>query len=197
MLRLAWHLSSSVREQRPSWTQLRKKSIKSALRSGFGSLLSKFLMRRTSLLWPTVGEEEGRLDVLVNNAGASPPLAPIAEGDAMTYIQSVNVNLSGTYLMVKSFLHLLVGTAKKENTVVDVVNMSSIRANMVFPTASAHQISKAAVSRLTEFVDLEYGEQGVNCVAIHPGGVLTELSKGYPAIRDFKFDAFTGKCERF
>lgn len=58
---------------------------------------------------------------------------------------------------------------------------------MVFPGASAYQISKAAVSRLTEFVDLEYGKEGVNCVAMHPGGVLTEMSKKNAAIRDCKF----------
>ena len=71
----------------------------------------------------TVQEEECRLDVLINNAGVNPPWVPIAEGDASSYMQTFNVNLSGTYLMLKSFLPLLVETAKKEKTVVDVVNM--------------------------------------------------------------------------
>ena len=48
---------------------------------------------------------------------------------------------------------------------------------MVHLGASAYQVSKAAVSRLTEFVELEYGKQGVNCIAMHPGGVLTEMTK--------------------
>jgi len=34
---------------------------------------------------------------------------------------------------------------------------------------------------------VEYGSKGVNCVAIHPGGVLTELSKNIEEIRDSKF----------
>ena len=134
----------------------------------------------------TVREEEGRLDVLVNNAGTSAPWTPIAESDAIAYWQTFNVNFNGTYLMLKSFLPLLVETAKKENRIVDVVNMSSIGANITFPGASAYQVSKLAVSRLTEFVALEYGQRGVNCVAMHPGGVLTELSKDNLAIRDCK-----------
>jgi NAD(P)-dependent dehydrogenase (short-subunit alcohol dehydrogenase family) len=134
----------------------------------------------------TVREEEGRLDVLVNNAGTSAPWIPITESDAIAYWQTFNVNLNGTFLMLKSFLPLLVETAKKAGTPVDVVNMSSIGANMTHPGASAYQVSKAAVSRLTEFVNLEYGEQGVNCVAMHPGGVLTDLSKDNAVIRDCK-----------
>jgi NAD(P)-dependent dehydrogenase (short-subunit alcohol dehydrogenase family) len=138
----------------------------------------------------TVGVEEGRLDVLVNNAGSSSDWIPLAESDASSYLQTFNVNFNGTYLMLKYFLPLLVETAKKENTVVDVVNMSSIGANMTFPGASAYQISKQAVSRLTEFVALEYGKLGVNCVATHPGGVLTELSKDNVYIRDCKSEDF-------
>lgn len=132
----------------------------------------------------TVRKEEGRLDILINNAGASSSWVSIAESDALDYCKVFNVNLNGTYLMLRSFLPLLVETAKKESTVVDVVNMSSIGANMTFPTASAYQVSKAAVSRLTEFVNLEYGEQGVNCVAMHPGSVLTAMSEENLAIRD-------------
>jgi hypothetical protein len=143
----------------------------------------------------SVREEEGRLDVLVNNAGASSPWIPITESDPSEYLQTINVNLNGTYLMLKSFLPLLVETAEKQSTVVDVVNMSSIGANTVFPGASAYQISKAAVSRLTEFVSLEYGKQGVNCVAMHPGGVLTEMSKKILAIRDCEFPTFLCMCK--
>jgi NAD(P)-dependent dehydrogenase (short-subunit alcohol dehydrogenase family) len=144
-----------------------------------------------------VREEEGRLDILINNAGTSNPWTPITESDATGYWETFNVNFNGTYLMLKSFLPLLVETAKKENTIVDVVNMSSIGANITFPGDSAYKVSKTAVSRLTEFVNLEYGKQGVNCVAMHPGGVLTDLSKDNLLIRDCKFPSFLwigGRC---
>jgi NAD(P)-dependent dehydrogenase (short-subunit alcohol dehydrogenase family) len=63
---------------------------------------------------------------------------------------------------------------------------------MVHPGASAYQVSKAAVSKLTEFVELEYGKQGVNCVALNPGGVLTKMTKGL-AIADRKYPEMSEK----
>ena len=85
--------------------------------------------------------------------------------------------------MLKSFLPLLVATARKENKIVDIVNMSSIGAHALFPGASAYQTSKLALLRLSEFVQTEYADKGVNCIAVHPGGVLTEMSKNNPTIR--------------
>ena len=105
----------------------------------------------------------------------------------MGYWQTFNINFNGTYLMLKSLLPLLIETVEKQSTIVDVVNMSSIGANATISGASAYQVSKAAVSRFTEFVDLEYGKQGVNCVAMHPGGALTDLSKDNLLIRDCEF----------
>jgi NAD(P)-dependent dehydrogenase (short-subunit alcohol dehydrogenase family) len=71
----------------------------------------------------------------------------------------------------------MVETAKSTGAIVDVVNISSIGATVVIPAAPGCQVSKLAITKLTEFVQVEYGAQGVNCVAVHPGGVLTGLSK--------------------
>jgi NAD(P)-dependent dehydrogenase (short-subunit alcohol dehydrogenase family) len=127
-----------------------------------------------------VKKEEGRPDILINNAGTGDPWKPITEGIADDYWRTMTVNLKGPYLLMKSFLPLMVETAKTTGTIVDVVNISSIGATVVIPGASSYQISKLAVTRLTEFVQVEYGAQGVNCVAVHPGGVLTDLSKNMP-----------------
>jgi NAD(P)-dependent dehydrogenase (short-subunit alcohol dehydrogenase family) len=134
----------------------------------------------------SVREEQGRLDILVNNAGTSEQWVPIAEGKSSDCLKTFNINLIAPYLMLHSFLPLLVETAEKEGVKVDVVNMSSIGANVTFPGASAYQVSKAAVSRLTEFADVEYGSKGVNCIAIHPVVVFTELSKGNDLIQKSK-----------
>ncbi|TVY23659.1 Short chain dehydrogenase [Lachnellula hyalina] len=85
--------------------------------------------------------------------------------------------------MLHGFLPLLVDTAKERNTLVDVVNVTSIGAHVIIPGASAYQTSKFAMLRLTEFVQVEYGDKGVTCVAVHPGGVLTRMSAGIDVIR--------------
>jgi NAD(P)-dependent dehydrogenase (short-subunit alcohol dehydrogenase family) len=126
---------------------------------------------------------EGRLDTLINNAGVSSKWVPITEDDVGCYWNVWTVHIKGTYLMLRTFLPLLVETAKREKTQVDIVNMTSIGGHITSPGASAYQTSKFALLRLTEFVSSEYEEHGVNCVAVHPGGVLTAMSKTVPAIQ--------------
>ncbi|RAO67400.1 uncharacterized protein BHQ10_003412 [Talaromyces amestolkiae] len=132
-------------------------------------------------------EEEGKLNVLVNNAGTSCAWTPLADSDDDAYWETFHVNVKGTYLMMKTFLPLLVETARKEGTSVDVVNLTTIGANITVPGSSAYGVSKLAISRLTEFVTMEYGQQGVNCFAVHPGGVPTTLAKGI-ALPEFLID---------
>lgn len=130
-----------------------------------------------------VKSQSARLDILVNNAGITAPWVPLAETDPSSWWQTVEVNLKGPYLMLHAFLPLLVSTAKETAKTVDVVNICSIGAHTVFTGASAYQLSKLAVLRLTEFVDVEYAAQGVNAVAVHPGGVPTDMGLGIEQIR--------------
>jgi NAD(P)-dependent dehydrogenase (short-subunit alcohol dehydrogenase family) len=126
---------------------------------------------------------EGRLNALINNAGLSSKWLAITDLDVDSYWSVWTVHIKGTYLMLRPFLPLLVETAKREKTHVDIVNMTSIGAHMTSPGASAYQTSKFALLRLTEFVSSEYEEHGVSCVAVYPGGVLTAMSKTLPAIQ--------------
>ncbi|KAL5329365.1 hypothetical protein ACEPPN_002877 [Leptodophora sp. 'Broadleaf-Isolate-01'] len=74
-------------------------------------------------------------------------------------------------------------TASQESIIVNVINISSIGTHIIAPGASAYQTSRLALLRLTEFVDAEYGSKGVNSVAVHPGGVLTDLSRNIKQIQ--------------
>lgn len=132
-----------------------------------------------------VKKEEKRLDILINNAGTSSPWVPITEGNTEDYWQTWVVHIKGTYLMLNAFLPLMVQTAADCGSV-DVINVSSIGAHVTIPGASAYQTSKLALLRLSEFVELEYGAKGVNCFSVHPGGVLTEMSKNVEVIRHSK-----------
>ncbi|KAF1964849.1 NAD(P)-binding protein [Bimuria novae-zelandiae CBS 107.79] len=135
-----------------------------------------------------VQRDEGRLDILVNNAGASAPWVHLTASDSSSWWNTFEVNLKGSYLFLQAFLSLLVLTAEKGNTTVDVVNVSSMGAHVVSPGASAYQISKLAVLRLSEFVNVEYGAKGVNTVSLHPGGVPTALGTQEESIRPYLID---------
>ena len=155
----------------------------------------------------TVRKEEGRLDVLVNNAGTSAKWVKLGESDMEDYWRAWEVNVKGVYLMMRAALPLMLETAKttaettttitktestetanRTNGGVHVINISSIGAVLVEPTASGYQSSKLAVCRLTEFLAAEYASQGINAISVHPGGVKTELSKlGPEALQARKF----------
>jgi len=135
----------------------------------------------------SVKKNEGRLDILINNAGASEPWIPLGESKPSNWWNTFEVNLKGPYLLLHAFLPLLMETAKANKSVVDVVNVSSIGAHVVAPGASGYDISKLALCRLTEFVNVEYGMEGVNVISMHPGGVLTKLAGNIPQISQCKF----------
>ncbi|KAL2075197.1 hypothetical protein VTL71DRAFT_139 [Oculimacula yallundae] len=137
----------------------------------------------------SVKKDIGRLDVLVNNAGISEPWTPIADSNIDDWWRTWTVSVKGTYVMLKYFLPLLEQTASQKSVTVDVVNISSIGAHIIVPGASAYQTSRLALLRLTEFVDVEYGAKGVNCVAVHPGGVVTDLSRNVKEIQAALIDS--------
>jgi NAD(P)-dependent dehydrogenase (short-subunit alcohol dehydrogenase family) len=58
--------------------------------------------------------------------------------------------------------------------------MSSVGAQLLTPGASDYQTSKHAINRLCEFVNVDHGEDGIKCFAVHPGGVATALAKHMP-----------------
>lgn len=114
----------------------------------------------------------GRLDILVNNAGRLEAWHPIGDTDPASWWQTWEVNLKGTYLMTRAFLPLLLRSDDGQKT---IVNVNSIGAHLVRPGASAYQTSKLAILRLTEYLVVEYGAQGLLPLAVHPGAVATEM----------------------
>lgn len=136
--------------------------------------------------------KEGRLDVLVNNAGIC-SWKGIADTNHLDWWRVMEINLKGPFLLLQAFLPLLVATSEKQNTYVNVVNVTSVGGVVCVPEGSAYGISKLALQRLTEFVDIEYADKGVNVVGLHPGGVSTKLAKEIEVIQDCKL---TVECNR-
>jgi NAD(P)-dependent dehydrogenase (short-subunit alcohol dehydrogenase family) len=156
-------------------------------------------------------KEGGRLDVLIStytkvvlettnpnipqdNAGASAPWLLLTDSEPKDWWNTFEVNLKGPFLFLHSFLPLLTATAEKQKTTVNVVNVSSIGAHVVSPSVSAYQISKLAVLRLSEFVDAEYGDKGVEAVGVHPGGVLTVLAAQEAVLKPSELGIFLFPC---
>jgi NAD(P)-dependent dehydrogenase (short-subunit alcohol dehydrogenase family) len=83
----------------------------------------------------------------------------------------------GVYLTVRATIPLLL---KKDDGLKTTLNVSSVGVHIIMPGASAYQVSKLALIRSTEFINAECGEQELLSIAVHPGGVMTELSNTMP-----------------
>lgn len=126
----------------------------------------------------------GRIDVADANAGSLDPWGKIGESDPESWWKTWEVNVRGAYHVLRHTLPHLVAAAKdhaaKGGSSGHLILMSSVGAQLLTPGASDYQASKHAINRLCEFVNLDHGDDGVKCFAVHPGGVATALAKTMP-----------------
>jgi NAD(P)-dependent dehydrogenase (short-subunit alcohol dehydrogenase family) len=120
---------------------------------------------------------DGRLDVLVNNAGYLSNFAGIPDTDPDEWWRDWEVNIKGLYLVTRAFWPLLLKSQLKL-----ILNMASIGATLVPPHSSSYGTTKLAVLRLTEYINQDHGagQDGMLAIAVHPGAVKTELAHGMP-----------------
>lgn len=115
--------------------------------------------------------EFGRVDIVVNNAGAARgnDRARVVDLDIETWQRVMNVNLTGTFLMCRAFGRLLVESGRGGS----IVNISSIAGKRLPAFAGAYSASKAAIQALTACMAQETGEAQVRVNAVCPGYVAT------------------------
>ena len=126
----------------------------------------------------------GGIDVADANAGYLDKWTKIGESDISSWWMSFEVNLKGTYYVARYAIPHLIESARKNSANNSsgghLILISSVGAQLVLPGASDYQTSKHAVNRLCEFINVDHGEDGVKCFAVHPGGVPTNLAKNMP-----------------
>jgi NAD(P)-dependent dehydrogenase (short-subunit alcohol dehydrogenase family) len=115
-----------------------------------------------------VGRAEGRVHVLVNNAGATWG-APLAEFPASAWDRALDLNLKAPFYLTRAFLPLLEAAATTDDPA-RVINVGSIDGLRVpeLPTYS-YSASKAGVHQLTRVLARELGPRHVTVNAVAPG----------------------------
>jgi NAD(P)-dependent dehydrogenase (short-subunit alcohol dehydrogenase family) len=117
-----------------------------------------------------VAERCGRLDIVVNAAGALRG-GSIESTRVEDWTDQLQLNLEAVYhLLQRAVPHL-------KKTRGSVVNVSSVASARVFPNLLAYCVSKAALDQLTRCVAIELAPAGVRVNAVNPGVVQTNLHR--------------------
>lgn len=112
--------------------------------------------------------EFGRIDVLVNNAGVM-PLSPMASLKVDEWDRMVDVNIKGVLYGVAAVLQHMTERGSGQ-----IINIASVGALTVSPTAAVYCATKYAVRAISDGLRQENDKLRVTC--IHPGVVESELA---------------------
>ena len=117
----------------------------------------------------------GGLDVLINNAGYLGRFKPIVDSDPDDWWNNWETNIKGIFLMSRSFIPLILKSELKT-----IINIASEGAHVLLKGASGYMTTKLANLRLSQFLNLEYGGEGLLAYSVNPGGIHTDLAHNMP-----------------
>lgn len=118
----------------------------------------------------TVLAASGRIDVLVNNAGAAGPIAPTVDQTDAAILSTVNLNLNSVILGCRRVAAIMARQSSGS-----IVNISSVCAKYSWGGWSIYSAAKAGVERFSKGLYTEVREQGVRVTTITPSWGNTEF----------------------
>ena len=117
-------------------------------------------------------KKEGRLDVLVNNAGMG-ITGPIEDTPTDEMRAVFNTNLFGAIDVMKAVLPQM--RTQKSGV---IINVTSIAGYMGLPFRGLYSASKGALELITEATNMEVKNFGINVVNVAPGDFATNIAAG-------------------
>jgi NAD(P)-dependent dehydrogenase (short-subunit alcohol dehydrogenase family) len=113
------------------------------------------------------------IDVLVNNAGIiGPDVQSTLDMDFEGFAKTMATNVFAPLKVTQVFLPLL-----KQGNNPRMVNISSKMGRMEFDASDriAYRASKSALNKVTQGLATDLRNDGITCIAMHPGWVQTDM----------------------
>ena len=117
-----------------------------------------------------VMQEQGRIDVLFNNAGGVGSYEPIHSIDLADWHRIIDLNLNGTFLGIR---HVVPVMRRQQSG--SIINVSSIWGIVGAAGVAAYTASKGAVRLMSKNAALSYVDDGIRVNSLHPGIVATPM----------------------
>ena len=114
----------------------------------------------------------GRLDALVNNAGIV-KVGQLRGSSVADWQQVIDVNLTGAYLGMRAVVESLITGGGGS-----IINISSVEGLAGSAHLHAYVAAKFGLRGITKSTAVELASHGIRVNSIHPGLVLTPMSKG-------------------
>lgn len=117
-----------------------------------------------------VGEEHGRLDVLINNAGGFWEQLTVEETSLDDWRAVLDLNLTGVFLCARAAIPLL-----RESSAGRLINLGSLAGQTtMYRSSPPYAAAKAGVHSLSRVLAYELAADGITCNALSPSMVATE-----------------------
>ncbi len=123
-------------------------------------------------LFARVGDELGRLDILVNNAASGVQRAA-SELDEKHWDWTMDINAKAPWLCATEASRLMVDGGS-------IVNLTSEGSRRVLPNYFSVGISKAALEAVTRYLAVELAPRGISVNAVSGGYVNTDALDHFP-----------------
>ncbi len=114
-------------------------------------------------------EADGRIDVLVNNAGIF-KIARLLDTTLDEWNRMIAINQTGVFLGLQAC-----GRIMKAQASGSIINISSVAGLGGVGVAHAYAASKWAVRGMTKSAALEFSQAGVRVNSVHPGIIETDM----------------------
>ena len=121
----------------------------------------------------------GRIDCIVNNAGAQSATTLVAASTLEAFDHDLAVHVRAPFLAIRAATPAMIARGSGS-----IVNMSSVSGRAAGWNPFGYEVAKAALVHLTRCAALEHGEKGIRVNCISPGPTLTGIFAKPPGSAD-------------